>query len=202
MADSNSTAAASALNFTVHAYDRSDHLFVSNLVQFEFTLHTDLPAMVAHACRVELSQSSHEIELTNPPANTVLVNLKASVRSRYGVENMCQLFLSSNLWRRRDLFHVQFSKTHNQSYVSVDRFTGSVRLERVFYGKLRFQFRSGLFFKVWFFFAVVLIFFFGWNIFLNFLYFNWLGLFFSGLIQFNLAMKGFLIARKVYCNLN
>jgi hypothetical protein len=32
------------------------------------------------------------------------------------------------------------------------------------------------------------------------LYFNWLS-FFSGLIQFNLAMKRFLIAHKVYCNL-
>jgi len=37
--------------------------------------------------------------------------------------------------------------------------------------------------------------------FLAHIYFNWLSLFFSGLIQFNLATKGFFIAHKVYFNL-
>ena len=52
---------------------------------------------------------------------------------------------------------------------------------------------------------VVLIFFFGWIFFLLeyfFIVHILIGLaFISGLIQFNLAMKDFLIAHKVYCNL-
>lgn len=137
----------SKANFTVHAYDRTGQVFVSDLVQFEFELVKDIVAMVTNSCRAELDQSAYELELNNPGAGTVLLNLKTSLRSNYGVDEMCWLLLSSNLWYKRGLFHTQFSSTHNQSYVSIDRFTGTVRLDKVFYGKLRFQFRSGLFFN-------------------------------------------------------
>ena len=132
--------------FSVNAYDEGGHVTMKSLVGFEFSLHNDIKEMMASSCSLKPIRKDFELNLTNPSEDMLLFQLGAHFKSVYGSE-MCTLFLSTNHFYGNELFQVQFAKSHNQTSLSVDKRNGVVKLERVFYGKLIFQFHASLTFK-------------------------------------------------------
>lgn len=132
--------------FTVNAYDEGGQVTMENLVGFEFSVAKDLKEIMASSCYLEPARKDFELNILNPSQDMLLFQLVADVKSVYG-SDMCKLFLSTNHFYGNELFHVEFAKGHNQTSLSVDKMSGVVKLERIFYGKLIYLFQATLWFK-------------------------------------------------------
>lgn len=134
-------------NFTVHANDQTGQVYITDLLSFQFAFVIDLIDIIATSCRVEIVNKHFDLMLTNPSANAILAQLRTRFRSIYGDDSMCQLYLSSGLLRHRNLFHTVFNSKINQTNLRIGANSGIVRLDKIFYGQLMFQFNVKLFFN-------------------------------------------------------
>ncbi len=130
------------LNFTVATRDQS-----SRLLQFTFNFPTDLVNLIASSCRLSVSVSDSSLSLANPSVNSVLAEVRPHFTSTYGIDSACQLFLSENLWLSQNLFHTVFAEAQPQAHLKINAHTGRIRMNKLFYGKLVFQFSARLFFR-------------------------------------------------------